>query len=58
VDGEANRQCRKILSQVLGTSMSQVEIIQGEKGRRKKIRIRDFQPAMWARLIDSMKEGS
>ncbi len=56
VDGEANRLCRKILAQALGVSLSRVEILQGHKARRKKIRILDLQPGMWERLIASTQE--
>jgi uncharacterized protein (TIGR00251 family) len=56
VDGEANRLCRKILAESLGVSLSQVEILQGGKGRRKRIRIHDLQPAMWERFIESIQE--
>ena len=39
VDGEANHLVRKILAEALGIPPSRVEIIKGERGRRKKVRI-------------------
>ena len=39
VDGKANHLVRKILAEALGIPPSRVEIIQGEKGRMKKVRI-------------------
>jgi uncharacterized protein (TIGR00251 family) len=40
VDGEANRLCQKILAESLGVSASQVEILNGQKSRRKRVRIK------------------
>lgn len=39
VDGEANHSVRKILAEALGIPLSRVEIIKGERERRKKVRI-------------------
>ncbi len=39
VEGEANHLVRSMLAEALGIALSKVEIIKGEKGRRKKIRV-------------------
>jgi len=40
VDGAANEALRKLLSKTLGVSKSAVEIVRGERGRRKLLRVR------------------
>ena len=40
VEGEANRLCQKILAESLGVSASRVEILNGQKSRRKRFRIK------------------
>ncbi|MFM9874566.1 MAG: DUF167 domain-containing protein [Fimbriimonadaceae bacterium] len=39
VDGAANGAAVKLVSQVIGVSKSQIEIVRGEKGRDKTFRI-------------------
>ena len=39
VEGEANHLVRRMLAEALGIALSKVEIIKGERGRRKKIRV-------------------
>ena len=39
IDGEANLLVRKVLAEALGIPPSRVEIIKGEKGRMKRVRI-------------------
>ena len=46
VEGEANRICRKVLAESLGVSVSRVEILDGQKSRRKRVRIK-VNPAQW-----------
>ena len=40
VDGSANEALRKLLSKMLGVSKSAVEIVRGERGRTKLLRVR------------------
>jgi uncharacterized protein (TIGR00251 family) len=40
VDGAANEALRKLLSKTLGVSKSAVEIVRGERGRTKLLRVR------------------
>ena len=40
VDGAANEALRKLLSKALGVSKSAVEIVRGERGRTKLLRVR------------------
>ena len=49
VEGEANRLCCQVLAEALGVSPSKVEIVSGQKGRRKRMRIKDVDPGNWAR---------
>jgi hypothetical protein len=39
VEGEANHLVKKVLAEALGVAPSKVEILKGEKGRRKKVRV-------------------
>ncbi len=48
--GEANELCRKLLAEALGVPASNVEILRGHKSRRKRVRIRDVEPARLAAL--------
>jgi hypothetical protein len=50
VDGEANQLVRQILAEALGIPPSRVEIIKGERGRRKKVRILGATPDQLANL--------
>jgi uncharacterized protein (TIGR00251 family) len=50
VDGEANQLVRQILAEALGIPPSRVEIIKGERGRRKKVRILGAAPDQLANL--------
>jgi uncharacterized protein (TIGR00251 family) len=50
VDGEANQLVRQILAEALGIPPSRVEIIKGERGRRKKVRILGAPPDQLANL--------
>jgi uncharacterized protein (TIGR00251 family) len=50
VDGQANQLVRKILAEALGIPPSRVEIIKGERGRRKKVRILGVLPDQLANL--------
>jgi len=39
VEGEANRLVKRMLAEALEVAPSKVEILKGEKGRRKKVRV-------------------
>lgn len=44
VEGEANRECVRFLSKILGVPKSQIEILQGLKSRHKVVLIRNNNP--------------
>jgi hypothetical protein len=39
VEGEANHLVQRVLAEALGVAPSRVEILKGEKGRRKRVRV-------------------
>ncbi len=39
VEGEANHLVKRVLAEALGIAPSKVEILKGDKGRRKKVRV-------------------
>jgi uncharacterized protein (TIGR00251 family) len=39
VEGEANHLVQRVLAEALGVAPSRVDILKGEKGRRKKVRV-------------------
>ena len=41
VEGEANRLVKRLLGEALGVAPSKVEILRGERGRLKKVRVTD-----------------
>jgi uncharacterized protein (TIGR00251 family) len=49
VDGAANRQLIKFLSKIFKTPKSNIEILSGETGRAKRLRI--CSPKQWPALI-------
>jgi uncharacterized protein len=51
VEGEANKECVKLLSRLLGVPKSSVEIIQGQKSRRKTILIRGVAPEILQKTL-------
>ena len=55
VEGEANQSVKKLLAEALGISLSKVEILKGEQGRRKKVRVLEVPLRNWERL-ENMKE--
>ncbi|MGD0874196.1 MAG: DUF167 domain-containing protein [Acidimicrobiales bacterium] len=44
VGGRANSQCVEFVADLLGVRKSQVEIVSGEKGRLKRVRVVDIDP--------------
>ena len=55
VEGEANQSVKRLLAEALGISPSKVEILKGEQGRRKKVRVLEVPLRNWERL-ENMKE--
>lgn len=51
VEGEANRECVKLLSKLLGVPKSDIEIVQGLKSRSKTLLLRDRKAAEIAPLL-------
>lgn len=45
VDGEANEEVVRMLSELLGIARHQVELMSGDGARRKTVKIRGMQPA-------------
>ncbi|MGE5254778.1 MAG: DUF167 domain-containing protein [Planctomycetaceae bacterium] len=54
VGGEANRSVKKLLAKALGVPPSRVEILKGDKGRRKRVRVLGVSLSNWKKL-ESMK---
>jgi uncharacterized protein (TIGR00251 family) len=53
VDGKANEAVIRVLAEALGAPRSAVEILRGETGRRKTVRIRGVTLAVLLRLLGS-----
>jgi uncharacterized protein (TIGR00251 family) len=53
--GEANRLCREILAKFLGTPPSRIEILGGQKARRKRLRVSGVDEVLWQRLEKERK---
>ena len=54
VEGKANRAMLALLAERLGVSRSSLQIISGEKSRRKLVRVHGLGEAeLWRRLADS-----
>lgn len=56
-DGEANRRCQEMLAKALGTSPSSVEILSGHKARRKRLRVKRVDEALWQEFEKQRKNG-
>ena len=50
VEGEANRLVKRMLAEALGVAPSKVEILKGEKGRRKRVRVTEVPECNLERL--------
>jgi hypothetical protein len=44
-DGDANRSVLRLVARALGVAPSRVVLVAGERGRRKRVRIVDIDPA-------------
>lgn len=51
VDGRANEALRKLIAKELGIAKSKVEIVRGERERRKLVRVSGAEPAAIERLL-------
>ena len=49
-EGEANQLVKRVLAEALGVAPSKVEILKGEKGRRKKVRVTEVPQGNLERL--------
>ena len=49
-EGEANQLVKRVLAEALGVAPSKVEILKGEKGRRKKVRVTEVPQGKLERL--------
>ena len=59
VEGEANHLVQRVLAEALGVAPSRVEILKGEKGRRKRVRVTEVPLSNLERLekAGGEKEG-
>jgi len=55
VEGEANQSVKRLLAEALGIPPSRVEILKGDKGRRKKVRVLEV-PLSNCEKLENMKE--
>ena len=53
VEGKANQALRKLLASELGVAKGKVEIVRGERGRDKLVRVSGADPGRLARLTGS-----
>ena len=49
-EGEANQLVKRVLAEALGVAPSKVEILKGEKGRRKRVRVTEVPECNLERL--------
>jgi len=57
VEGKANRLVKKVIAEALGIPPSRVEILKGEKGRRKRVRVEEVPPGNLERLEGMKGDG-
>ncbi len=58
IAGEANRICQEMLAKALRVPVSQVEIVSGQKARRKRVRIWNADPARIAGIVQGEKPSN
>jgi uncharacterized protein (TIGR00251 family) len=56
-EGEANRLCRKVLAAALKIPPSRVEILSGHGARRKRVRVKGVDAALWQKFGEERKDG-
>ena len=54
-EGEANRLCREVLAEALGIPPSRVEILSGQRARRKRVRVLGVEAGRW-QILDKKWE--
>lgn len=57
VDGAANKLCREFFADLFDVAKSSVEIISGETGRHKRLRIIGTHPGQFSRHIAALEEA-
>jgi uncharacterized protein (TIGR00251 family) len=58
VEGEANQSVKKLLARALGIPPSRVEILKGDRGRRKRVRVLEVPLRNWQKLENMKQEGA
>jgi|YNPMSStandDraft_1061717.scaffolds.fasta_scaffold20048_2 hypothetical protein len=53
VDGKANKALIELLAEILHISKSSIEIVRGEKGRNKQIKIKGLDDAMFKKRLEA-----
>ena len=57
VDGEANKALIKFLSKIIGVPASKIDIVAGEKGRKKLVSVLDRDAKyVQAKILDNLKK--
>jgi hypothetical protein len=56
-EGEANRLCREVLAEALEIPPSGLEILSGRRGRRKRVRVKGVDEALWRTLLKEWRRG-
>jgi hypothetical protein len=54
-DGEANRSVVRLVARALGVAPGRIELVAGERGRRKRVRIADLDAAELARRLATLE---
>jgi hypothetical protein len=54
-DGDANRSVLRLVARALGVAPSRVALVAGERGRRKRVRIVDIDPAELGRRLAALE---
>lgn len=58
VEGEANQSVKKLLARALGIPPSRVEILKGNRGRRKRVRVLEVPLRNWEELEKMKPEAA
>lgn len=53
IDGKANKALIELLAEILHISKSSIEIVRGEKGRNKQIKIKGLDDAMFKKRLEA-----
>ena len=55
-EGKANRLCREVLAEALEIPPSRVEILSGQRARRKRVRVEGVEASRWQILAKKWEE--